>query len=159
VRVLILGSGGREHALAWKIASSPLVERVFAAPGSDGMSGVAHCFPAVQAGDAEAVISLARAEAVDLVVVGPEDPLAAGIADALRAAGFAVFGPSRAAAQLESSKRFAKEFMQRHRIPTAAFAAFDDLASARAHARRLAGPEPVGGGASLVRRTNWFWKM
>ena len=140
MRVLILGSGGREHALAWKIASSPLVEQVFAAPGSDGMRRVAHCFPAVRAGDAAAVISLARAEAIDLVVVGPEDPLAAGIADALHGAGFAVFGPSRAAAQLESSKHFAKEFMRRHRIPTAEFASFENLESAMAYARTLDGP-------------------
>jgi phosphoribosylamine--glycine ligase len=140
VRVLILGSGGREHALAWKIASSPRVERVVAAPGSDGMASVAHCVPSVAAGDADAVISLARIEAIDLVVVGPEDPLAAGITDALRSAGFAVFGPSRAAAQLEGSKQFAKEFMRRHRIPTADFASFDELDAAVAYVRKLGGP-------------------
>ena len=140
MRVLILGSGGREHALAWKIAQSPRVTRVLAAPGSDGMAREAQCFPAVAAGDVDAVLALVRSEHVDLVVVGPEDPLVAGIADRLRDAGIAVFGPSRAAAQLEGSKSFAKEFMQRHAIPTAAFAVFDTLEAARAYVRKLGGP-------------------
>ncbi len=140
MRVLILGSGGREHALAWKIARSARVTRVLVAPGSDAIEREAHCFPMVKAGDTEAVIALARREQVDLVVVGPEDPLVAGIADRLRDAGFAVFGPSRAAAQLEGSKSFAKEFMRRHAIPTAAFAVFDELEAARAHVRKLDGP-------------------
>lgn len=140
MRVLILGGGGREHALAWKIAQSARVTAVLAAPGSDAMGGVATCFPAVKAGDTEAVIALARAERVDLVVVGPEDPLAAGIADRLAAAGFAVFGPSGAAARLEGSKAFAKEFMRRHGIPTADFAIFDALEPARAHVRARGGP-------------------
>jgi phosphoribosylamine--glycine ligase len=140
MNVLILGSGGREHALAWKIAQSPRVRRVLAAPGSAGMERVATCFAAVAAGDADAVLALATRERVDLVVVGPEDPLAAGIADRLRAGGFAVFGPSAAAAELEASKAFAKGFMQRHRIPTAAFAVFDDLAAATAHVRKHGGP-------------------
>ncbi len=139
MRVLILGSGGREHALAWKIARSPRVTAVLAAPGSDAIEREARCFPAVKAGDAAAVIALAQSERVDLVVVGPEDPLVAGIADRLREAGFAVFGPSQAAAQLEGSKSFAKEFMRRHAIPTAAFATFDDLEAARAYVRALDG--------------------
>jgi len=140
VRVLILGSGGREHALAWKIARSPLVEQVLAAPGSDGMAREARCLPEVAAGDVAAVSALARGEGVDLVVVGPEDPLAAGVADALRAEGTAVFGPSAAAARLEASKAFAKDFMRRHRIPTAGYALFGELAAARAHVRALGGP-------------------
>lgn len=140
MRVLIVGGGGREHALGWKIAQSPLVERVLAAPGSAAMERVATCFADVQAGDAAAVVALARRERVDLVVVGPEDPLAAGIADALRAAGLATFGPSKAAAQLEGSKAFAKAFMQRHRIPTAAFAVFDDLDAAISYVRELGAP-------------------
>ncbi|RIL00053.1 MAG: phosphoribosylamine--glycine ligase [Proteobacteria bacterium] len=140
MNVLILGSGGREHALAWKLARSPRAPRVLAAPGSDGIAREATCFPDVAAGDADAVVALARREGVDLVVVGPEDPLAAGIADRLRAAGVAVFGPSAAAAQLEGSKTFAKEFMRRHAIPTAGFAFFDDLGAARAHVRALRGP-------------------
>jgi phosphoribosylamine--glycine ligase len=140
VRVLVLGSGGREHALAWKIARSPRVEHVLAAPGSDGMAGEAVCAPTVSAGDAAAVAALADREAVDLIVVGPEDPLAAGVADRLRESGFAVFGPSAAAARLEASKSFAKDFMRRHRIPTADYAVFDDLEAARTHVRALGGP-------------------
>ena len=153
MRVLLVGSGGREHALAWKIAQSPLVSALLAAPGSDAIaagsfaqraagerspSGLARCFPAVAAADVAGIVALARAQAVDLVVVGPEDPLVAGLADRLREAGIAVFGPSAAAARLEGSKSFAKAFMQRHRIPSAGFAVFDDLAAARAHVGRLA---------------------
>lgn len=135
MRVLVAGSGGREHALAWKIARSPLVEGVLAAPGSDGMAREARCFPSVAAGDAEALADLARREKATLVVIGPEDPLAAGVADALRQAGLAVFGPSRDAARLEASKSHAREFMARHGIPHPQFARFTDLAPARAYAR------------------------
>jgi phosphoribosylamine--glycine ligase len=140
MRVLVVGSGGREHALAWKIARSPRVERVLAAPGSDGIAREAACFPSVAAEEAEGVVRLARDERVDLVVVGPEVPLAAGLVDRLREAGTAAFGPSRAAARLESSKSFAKTFMQRHGIPTAGFEVFDDARAAAEHVRALAGP-------------------
>jgi len=140
VRVLVVGSGGREHALAWKIARSPLVEEVLAAPGSDGMSGDARCIPAVKASDLDAVEALAKAESVDLVVVGPEDPLADGLADRLRAAGIAVFGPSARAAQLEASKTFAKEFMTRHAIPTADYRAFTSRGEAESYVRERGGP-------------------
>jgi len=140
MRVLVVGSGGREHALAWRIAGSPRVERVLAAPGSDGMAGVAACFPEVEAGDADGLARLARREAVELVVIGPEAPLAAGVGDRLREAGLAVFGPSGRAARLESSKAFAKEFMARHRIPTAAFRVFDRVDEARRHLGQLDGP-------------------
>ncbi len=139
MRVLVIGSGGREHALAWKIARSPRVTRVLAAPGSDGMAREAQCFPNVKGEDAAALVALCRAESVDLVVVGPEAPLAAGVTDAFRAAGIAVFGPSAAAARLEGSKAFAKNFMARHAIPTAGFEAFDDLDAARAYVRRRGG--------------------
>lgn len=140
MRVLVVGSGGREHALAWKIAQSPRAAAVLAAPGSDAMAEVATCHPGVKAGDLDALVALAQAENVDLVVVGPEDPLAAGLADRLRAIGVAVFGPSGAAAQLEASKAFAKEFMARHRIPTAAFQVFEDRDAAVAHVRERGGP-------------------
>lgn len=140
MRVLVIGSGGREHALVWKIAQSPLVEAVLAAPGSAGMSREAQCFPSVSGEKAADVIELCRAQKVDLVVIGPEQPLVAGLADALRAAGIAAFGPSARAAQLEGSKSFAKEFMARHKIPTAQFATFSDLAQARAYVEKLGGP-------------------
>ncbi|MDJ0869526.1 MAG: phosphoribosylamine--glycine ligase [Myxococcota bacterium] len=140
MRVLVLGSGGREHALVWKLAQSPQVEAMLAAPGSDAMADDATCFPEVSAGDLDAVVALARSQAVDLVVVGPEDPLADGVADRLREAGIATFGPSCAAARLEASKEFAKDFMRRHDIPTADFAVFDRLDAALAHVQALAGP-------------------
>jgi phosphoribosylamine--glycine ligase len=139
MRVLVVGSGGREHALAWKIARSERVDAVLSAPGSAGLAGVGPCFPDVRGEDADGILALVAQESVDLVVVGPEGPLALGIADRLRAAGVAVFGPSAAAAQLEASKSFAKEFMRRHRIPTAGFATFDDLEAARAHVRARSG--------------------
>ena len=140
MRVLVVGSGGREHALVWKIARSPRVSRVLAAPGSDAIEKLARCFPAVRSEDASALVSLCRAEAVDLVVIGPEGALAAGVSDRLRDAGFPVFGPSAAAARLESSKAFARRFMARHRIPTAAFEVFEDLAAAQRYVRAVAGP-------------------
>jgi phosphoribosylamine--glycine ligase len=140
MRVLVVGSGGREHALVWKLARSPRAERVLAAPGSDAIAALAECHPEVKAQDLDGVVALARRESVDLVVIGPEDPLAAGLADRVRDAGVAVFGPSRAAARIESSKAFAKAFMARQRIPTAAFSTFEDLAAAQAYVRSLGGP-------------------
>jgi phosphoribosylamine--glycine ligase len=131
VRVLVVGAGGREHALAWKIARSPHAERVWVAPGSDGIARHAACVPDVAAGDADGLAALARRERVDLVVIGPEEPLANGVADRLREAGLAVFGPGRAAAQLEGSKAFARAFMQRHRIPHPRFDVCDDAGAAR----------------------------
>jgi len=139
MRVLVLGSGGREHALAWAIGKSPLVDEVLCAPGSDGIALDARVLP-VDPCDARAVLELVKREGVDFVVVGPEDPLAAGVVDRLTEAGVPVFGPSSAAAQLESSKRFAKEFMARHGIPTAAHQSFDSADAAESHARALAGP-------------------
>jgi phosphoribosylamine--glycine ligase len=143
MRILVAGSGGREHALVWKIAQSARVERVLAAPGSDGIARHAACFPAVKAGDGPGLVALCRAERVDLVVIGPEDPLAAGIADELRAAGIAVFGPSGAAARLEGSKAFAREFMARHGIPQPRFRSFASPGEARAYVRELGGPSVV----------------
>ncbi len=140
MRVLVSGSGGREHALVWKIARSPRVEAVWAAPGNDGMAGDAVRVPDVAAGDTEGLLRIARDEGIDLVVVGPEDPLVDGIADRLRDAGLAVFGPSAAAAQLEGSKTFAREFMARHGVPQPAFETFTDLDAALAQVRRAGGP-------------------
>ena len=140
MRVMVVGGGGREHALAWKIGQSPHVDAVLAAPGSDAIASIATCFPGLKVTDADALIELARTEEVGLVVIGPEDPLAAGVADRLREAGIAAFGPSAAATRLESSKSFAKRFMSRHGIPTAAFREFSECAAARSYVRDLAGP-------------------
>ena len=140
MRVLVVGSGGREHALAWKIGRSPLVGGVAVAPGNAGMDRDFECFADVAASDAAGLEALARRYGAELVVIGPEDPLAAGLGDRLRDAGFRVFGPSAAAARLESSKAFAKDFMARHAIPTSSYAVFDDEARARAHVRALGGP-------------------
>jgi phosphoribosylamine--glycine ligase len=132
MNVMIIGSGGREHALAWKAAQSPRVGRVFVAPGNAGTArepGVTN----VPVEDIAVLVAFARRQNVRLTIVGPEAPLAAGIVDAFRAAGLAIFGPTRAAAQLESSKDFAKAFMVRHGIPTADHATFTDAAAAHAY--------------------------
>src|SRR5687768_8869619 len=120
--VLIVGGGGREHALAWKVAQSPLLGRLYAAPGNAGIASVAECRP-VPATDIDGVVTLAE-ELADLVIVGPEGPLADGLADALTARGIAVFGPSAAAARIESSKAYARELMARRGVPQPRFATF-----------------------------------
>src|SRR3954470_11742358 len=133
MRVFLVGSGGREHALAWKLGQSPLCETIIAAPGNPGIAGEAkvRCIP-VAADATTALIEAAVAERVDLVVCGPEVPLAAGLGDAMRAAGLAFFGPSRAAAEIEGSKAYAKRLMRDAGVPTAAFGIFDDIATAEA---------------------------
>ena len=125
MKVLVVGSGGREHALVWKIVQSPELTALHVAPGSAAIGELAECHPETKATDLTGLLALAQREAIDLVVVGPEDPLAAGLSDRLREVGIATFGPSAAAAQLEGSKAFAKAFMRRHEIPTAAYAVFD----------------------------------
>jgi phosphoribosylamine---glycine ligase len=119
VRVLVVGSGGREHALAWKLAQSPALSELHAAPGSPGIAELAECHP-LRADDAEGILGLSRSLEVDLVVVGPEVPLVLGLADALRRFGVSVFGPSAAAARIEGSKAFAKDVMAEARVPTSA---------------------------------------
>ncbi len=132
MKVLIVGSGGREHALGWKIAQSPLLTRLYFAPGNAGTSLLGENI-AVSSDDLPGLVNLARTEALDLVIVGPEGPLAAGLADRLRAEGIPVFGPSQRAAQIEASKAFAKEFMLRTGLPTARYARFQALDPALAH--------------------------
>ena len=142
MKLLVIGSGGREHALAWKLAASPRVQMVYVAPGNAGTaaeSGLEN----VPLDAIEDLIGFARKEQVQLTVVGPEAPLAAGIVDAFRAAGLKIFGPTRAAAQLEASKDFAKQFMVRHGIPTARFATFAELNAAKAHVRANGAPVVV----------------
>jgi phosphoribosylamine--glycine ligase len=132
--VLVIGGGGREHALVWKLRQSPRVHRLLCAPGNAGTAQEAENFP-VRTGDLDGLVDLARRERVDLVVVGPDDPLAAGLVDRLQAAGVRVFGPTAAAARLESSKVYAKDFMRRHGIPTARAEKFDDFSAACAYVR------------------------
>jgi phosphoribosylamine--glycine ligase len=138
VKVLLLGGGGREHALAWKLAQSPLLTKLWAAPGSDAMEGLAERV-ALDPLDPAAVSAFITRLGVDLLFVGPEAPLAAGVCDAVRARGVAVFGPSKAASRLETSKAFAKDFMKRHGIPTAASRACSSPAQAKEAARYFGG--------------------
>ena len=146
MKVLVIGNGGREHALAWKLAQSPKVQTVFVAPGNGGTNGVPK-LTNIALTDFTALADFVQVEKVVLTVVGPEGPLAGGIVDLFRARGLRVFGPTRAAAQLESSKAFAKTFMQRHKIPTAAFETFTEAAPAHAH---VDGEWLKNGGAPIV---------
>jgi len=132
MNVLVIGGGGREHALAWKIAQSPRIAQVFVAPGNGGTARAAE-LTNVALADHDALVAFAKRENVGLTVVGPEAPLAAGIVDAFRKAGLRIFGHTRAAAQLESSKDYAKAFMQRHGIPTAAYRTFTSAKDAHAY--------------------------
>ena len=125
MKILVVGGGGREHALCWAIAASPLCDELYCAPGNAGIAGEATCLD-VGAEDLDALVQAARARAVDLVVIGPEAPLVAGLVDALEAAGIKAFGPNKAAAELEGSKAFAKDLCAKHGIPTAAFERFTD---------------------------------
>jgi phosphoribosylamine--glycine ligase len=133
MNVLVLGGGGREHALAWGLKKSPMLDTLYCAPGNAGIAAIATCVSLDHA-DTDAIIAFCRANDIPFVVVGPEAPLVTGIADALRGAGLKVFGPSAAAAQLEGSKRFTKDLCREFAIPTAAYAAFHDAESARAYA-------------------------
>ena len=132
--VLVVGGGGREHALVWKLAQSPRVERILCAPGNAGTASLAENAP-VKAADLKGIVGLAGREKVDLVVVGPDDPLAAGLVDRLQTAGIRAFGPTASAARFEASKSFAKDFMRRHGIPTAKAEKFTDFAAACEYAR------------------------
>ncbi len=138
VKVLLLGGGGREHAIAWKLAQSPRLTKLWAAPGSDAIAAHAECLP-LDPLDPAAVAAFIRANAVELVFIGPEGPLAAGVSDAAREAGALVFGPSQSASRLETSKAFAKDFMARRRIPTARSYACATAAEAKAAARKFEG--------------------
>ena len=139
MKVLVIGSGGREHALAWKLAQSPRVQNVIVAPGNAGSATEPNCENAL-ANSVEQWLALAKNEKVGMTVVGPEAPLAAGVVDAFRAEGLKIFGPTKAAAQLESSKDFAKAFMKRHGIPTAEYETFTDAAAAHAYVNQKGAP-------------------
>src|SRR5438445_328981 len=139
MHILLLGSGGREHALAWKIAASPLVTKLWCAPGNAGIAREAECV-ALDIADHAAVIDFCTSNAVDFVVVGPDAPIAAGIVDDLAAAGFKAFGPTKAAGRLESSKNFAKALCRVNNIPTAAYEHFTDANQAKAYIRARGAP-------------------
>jgi phosphoribosylamine---glycine ligase len=139
MNILLLGSGGREHALAWKMAASPLTDRLICAPGNAGIASEAECV-ALDLADHAAVIAFCRQNGVDFVVVGPEAPLCAGIVDDLEAAGIKAFGPSRAAARLEGSKAFTKDLCRTNDIPTAAYECFRTAEPAKAYARKRGAP-------------------
>ena len=132
MKVLVIGNGGREHALAWKLSKAERVSQVFVAPGNGGTARDP-VLKNIAITDVKALADFAQSEKIALTVVGPEAALAAGVVDEFRARGLRIFGPTKAAAQLESSKAFAKDFMQRHGIPTAAYATFDDVAAAHAY--------------------------
>src|SRR5262245_5215551 len=140
MRILVVGSGGREHALCWKIAASPLTDTLYCAPGNAGIASVAECV-AVGAEDIEGLTALALEKKIDLVVVGPEAPLVKGLVDRLEAAGIRAFGPRRNAAEIEGSKGFMKDLAARHNIPTARYRRFTRAEDAKAFARTL--PVPV----------------
>jgi phosphoribosylamine--glycine ligase len=139
MNILILGGGGREHALAWAVLQNPKCDRLVVAPGNAGIARIAECAD-LDANDPDAVVRFADEESIDFVIIGPEAPLAAGVADALDAAGILVFGPSAAAAQLESSKAFTKEVCDACGAPTAAWARFTEADPAKAHIRRKGAP-------------------
>ncbi|OLC12364.1 MAG: phosphoribosylamine--glycine ligase [Candidatus Rokubacteria bacterium 13_1_40CM_69_27] len=142
MKLLLVGGGGREHALAWKIAQSPLVDTLYAAPGNPGIARHARCVP-IKAEAHQELLAFAQRERIDFTVVGPEAPLVAGLADRFTARGLGVFGPTAAAAQIEGSKAFAKSLMKRYRIPTARFETFDDVRAAIDHCQGLRQPVVV----------------
>ena len=139
MNILILGGGGREHALAWAVLQNPKCDRLIVAPGNAGIDKIAEC-AALDITDGEAVVGFAVEESIDFVIIGPEGPLAAGVADALMAAGVLVFGPSRDAARLEDSKTFTKEICDACGAPTAGWARFTDAASAQAYVTARGAP-------------------
>ncbi|WP_266035694.1 phosphoribosylamine--glycine ligase, partial [Brucella intermedia] len=139
MKVLLIGSGGREHALAWKLAASPLLEKLYCAPGNPGIATVAELVD-ISADDHKALIAFAKDKKIDLVVVGPEAPLVAGLSDEMRTEGIRVFGPSKAAAQLEGSKGFTKDLCARFDIPTGAYGRFNNAPKAKAYIRQQGAP-------------------
>ncbi|HAK61295.1 MAG TPA: phosphoribosylamine--glycine ligase, partial [Nitrospiraceae bacterium] len=139
MNVLIIGGGGREHALAWKISQSPRVSKIYAAPGNAGIARLAECIP-IKADDIAGQRAFAKDHGIDLTIVGPEAPLSRGIVDEFSAAGLRVFGPTKKAAELEASKTFAKDLMKKYNIPTAAYEVFTELAPAAEYVRKQGAP-------------------
>jgi phosphoribosylamine--glycine ligase len=140
MRVLVIGGGGREHTLVWKIAQSPLVEKVYCIPGNPGIAELAECKKMDVESDFDALVQFAKSEKIDFAVIGPEDPLANGIVDYFQNSGLKTFGPSKSAAEIESSKVFSKEFMMRHGIPTSEGEIFDDPEDAISYIKKVGAP-------------------
>lgn len=140
MNILVLGGGGREHAISWALAKSPRCTELYVAPGNGGTANIARNVKDLNAEDAQAVLAFAQAHNIELVVIGPEAPLVAGVADVLREAGISVFGPDAQGAQLEGSKTYSKRFMDANGIPTARYQSFTDAASARAYCEELGAP-------------------
>ena len=140
MKILVIGSGGREHALAWKLKDSPQTEKLYAIPGNPGMAAIAECVPQISPTDNAAVVAFAKENGIDLVVVGPEAPLAGGLVDALAAEGIKAFGPAKLAAEIEGSKAFSKDLMKKYGIPTAKYEVFSDAAAARAYVKAEGAP-------------------
>jgi phosphoribosylamine---glycine ligase len=139
MKILVVGGGGREHALVWKISQSPKVTKIYAAPGNAGISALAECAP-IKADDVPGLLAFAKAKAIDLTIVGPEGPLSMGIVDEFTQAGLRIFGPNRKAAEIEASKRFSKDLMKKYHIPTAEYGVFTDKAAAAAYVREKGAP-------------------
>jgi phosphoribosylamine--glycine ligase len=139
MKVLVVGSGGREHALVWKISQSPKVKKIYSIPGNAGIAGLADCTP-IDAEDISGLISFAKTNAIDLTIVGPEGPLARGIVDAFTKVGLRIFGPSGKAAEIEASKKFSKDIMKKYHIPSAEYSVFTDRAAAEAYVRTKGAP-------------------
>lgn len=140
MNILVIGGGGREHTLAWKLAQSPSATKLYAIPGNPGMAAVAECVSSISIEDNEAVVAFAEEHAIDLVVIGPEVPLTNGIVDAFEAAGILAFGPRKAAAELEGSKAFSKGLMKKYGIPTAKYEVFTDAEAAKDYVRQEGAP-------------------
>ena len=139
MKVLVVGGGGREHALVWKVSQSPRVSKIYAAPGNAGMAQLAECVP-VKAEDIAGLLDFAKQKAVDLTIVGPEGPLSMGIVDEFQKAGLRVFGPARNAAEIEANKAFTKDLMRKYKIPSAEYGTFTDRAEAEAYVRKMGAP-------------------
>ena len=140
MKILVIGSGGREHTLVWKLSQSPLAEKIYAIPGNPGMAELAECVSGISIEDNEAIVDFAKKNDIGLVAVGPEVPLTNGVVDALTEAGIKAFGPSKVAAEIEGSKAFCKNLLKKYRIPTARYEIFGDASRARVYVRQMGAP-------------------
>ena len=159
MKLLVIGSGGREHAIAWRLAQSPRVQMVYVAPGNAG-TALENGLENLPIKALDELVDFAEREKIHLTVVGPEAPLAAGVVDLFRSRGLRIFGPTQKAAQLESSKDFAKQFLLRHNIPTAGYATFSDAQAAHAYVERQGAPIVIKADCPRVKASwlQWIWR-